>query len=468
MPVIRVKGLPLPASDPGLRRVSVHAGSADVDLALPAGVPVAILIPSIVDVLDGRGVTGAGGLEAVRYQLSAPGRSALDPSMTLAQNGVRDGDVLVLTESRTPPPPPRHHDVARAVSAALGGASAPGSDRQAARRAGATAAGCLTATGALVLIRNTYEASAFGVRGATAGVAAAGGFIALLGAALAQRAYRDRMAALALSVLGTAFAALAGFLAVPGAAGLPNTLLATSAAAATSVLASRLTGCCSVTLTAISCAATLIAIAALAGVLTAAPLPAISSVTALISLGLLGMAARLSIILAGLSPGLPPPDVEAADGLADKAIRAGDWLAALQAAFSSSTAVGAVVTVLAGATRPPCLAFGAVTGALLLSRARSDDRRRTKVSAIGGTAVISTTFGVMAFGMPGRGPWIAAATAMLAAAAIYLGFVLPALRLSPIVRRGAEVLECVALVAMVPLTCWVCGVYSAVRGWHLT
>ena len=41
-------------SDPGLRRVSVHVGTAVLDLSLPAGVPVATLIPSIVDILAER------------------------------------------------------------------------------------------------------------------------------------------------------------------------------------------------------------------------------------------------------------------------------------------------------------------------------------------------------------------------------------------------------------------------------
>jgi hypothetical protein len=48
-----------------------------------------------------------------------------------------------------------------------------------------------------------------------------------------------------------------------------------------------------------------------------------------------------------------------------------------------------------------------------------------------------------------------------------VGFVAPAIPLSPVVRRGVEVLECLALIATVPLTCWICGLYSAVRGLNL-
>jgi hypothetical protein len=86
------------------------------------------------------------------------------------------------------------------------------------------------------------------------------------------------------------------------------------------------------------------------------------------------------------------------------------------------------------------------------------------VFVTGGIAITATTFGVVALRVPEHGAWIAVATAMLAAAAIFAGFVAPAIQLSPVVRRGIEVLESLALAATVPLTCWICGIYSAVRG----
>ena len=244
------------------------------------------------------------------------------------------------------------------------------------------------------------------------------------------------------------------------------------AAAATSVLAMRVSGCGVITLTAVSCVAMVIAVAALAGMITAAPLRAIGSVFAQICLGLLGLAPRVSIVLAGLSPQLPPtPDLDTFGPggacLADKAIRADNWLASLLAAFSSSAAAGAIITVLGGTPRLSCIAFGAVTGGLLLLRARSDDRRRALVFVAGGIVITATAFGVVAVSMSEHGAWIAAVTAMLATAAIYLGFVAPAISHSPVVRRGVELVECLALVAMVPLTCWICGLYSAVRGFNL-
>jgi len=472
VPFIQVKGSLLPATEPSLRRVSIHSGAAVVDLALPAEVPVAVLIPSIVDLLPGRGVDDSGDLAAKRYQLSGPGMPPLDKSTTLAQNSIRDGAVLVLSQASTPLPAPRYDDVAEAVSVTLDAAAGPWShtrQRQAARLIGAVAAGCLAGVGGLAIIRNALCTNAARNVGTTAAVAAFVGLVALLGAVIAHRSYRDPLAALALSVVATVFAAVAGFVAVPGAPGLPNVLLAATAAAVTSVLALRTSGCGVATLTAVSCIAMVFALAALVGVVAAAPVRAIASVAALVSLGLLGVAARVSLVLAGLSPRLPPtPDLDdsepSGDCLSARAIRADNWLASLLAAFASSAAVGAVVTVLAGAPRLCCIAFGALTGALLLLRSRSGDYRRTLVFVITGIVITGITLGTAAVRTPEHGPWIATATAILVAAAIYLGFGAPAMSLSPVVHRGVELLEGSTLAAMVPLTCWICGLYGAVRG----
>jgi hypothetical protein len=57
---------------------------------------------------------------------------------------------------------------------------------------------------------------------------------------------------------------------------------------------------------------------------------------------------------------------------------------------------------------------------------------------------------------------------VLVAAAVCLGFVAPRISLSPVTRRSIELLESSILVAMVPLACWICGLYDTARGLHLT
>ena len=444
------------ASDPGLRCISVHAGTAVVDLALPAAVPIATLIPSIIDILDDCGADRPGDQAAAAYRLSLPGSCALQASTTLADNDIRDGAVLILSQHRTELPAPRYDDVAEAVTATLESGTRPWTQR-ATRLSGAMAAGFFTGIGGLVLIRNTRH------DGGTAVVAAMVALLALLFAVIAHRTHRDSVVGLTLSLVATAFAAIAAFMAVPRASGAPGVLLAAMAAALTSVLAIRITGRGVIALTAVSCFAMVIAVAAFAGVVTAAPLRTVGSLSVLVSLGLLGFAGRASIVLAGLSPQLPGDALVTA-----KAVRADAWLTSLLAAFSSSAAVGAIVTVAAArgtdAPRSGCIAFAAVTGALLLLRTRSADGRTAPIFVISGTLTVGITFAVCAADRPGCGPWIAAATAMLIAAAVYPGFLTPAMSPSPILRRGVELSEYLALVTMAPLTCWICGIYGAVRG----
>lgn len=433
----------------------VHAGAAAADLALPAHVPVATLIPSILDIMCGP--TGAA--EATRYRLSPPGLPALPASTTLAHNGIHDGAVLVLSQCAPPSPAPRHDDLAEAVSAALGEAGRP-DDRHAARTAGAVAAVGLAGVGGLVLVRNAFCGNV------PAGTAAVAGMVAGLSAVLARRVDRGPTAGLALGVIATVFAAVAGFLAVPGPPGAPGVLLAATTAAVASVLSIRASASGTAGLTALAGVAIIVAAAACAGVLTGAPPSAIGAVSVLASLGLLEISGRMSIVAAGLSPRL---DAVAPDGdrLAARAVRADRWATSLAGAFSASAAVGAVVTALAGGPRLARLVFAAVTGALLLSRAREAGGRRALPPAVAGLVVLAAVFAVAAVGAPDRGPFIAAAAALLAAGALCLGFAVPDLSLPPPLCRGLGLLEWLALLAMAPLACWICGVYGAVRGIHV-
>jgi type VII secretion integral membrane protein EccD len=460
----------LSVSDPGLRRVSVNAGNAIVDLVLPAGLPVAELVPGIVDILNGRGGDRFGDPSAMRYQLSLPGASALPASATLAQSGIHDGEILVLSQSATPLPDPRYDDVADAVSATIDAAGRPWTD-QPAQAAAAVAATSFTSIGCIVLVRNAINDSAIHGFGGTAAVAALAGFVAMLAAALAHRRYQSRVAAVTLNLIAVGFAASAGFLAVPGGAGSPNVLLAASAAAVTSVLAIRVTGRRVTVLVASACFATVVAACALVAVITGSPLHTIGSVCALISLGLLGSAGRASIVIAGLAPELPPEPVQNSttqervsenESFTAKAARADRWLASLLAAFTSSAAGGAVATALAGISRPSCIAFAAIVGALLLLRTRHDSRRMP-MFAIAGIVTTGATFAFAALSAPEHGPWIAATTAALVAGAIYLGFVVPVTPFSPVMRRGVDLLEYLALIVIVPLTGWICGLDGAVR-----
>jgi type VII secretion integral membrane protein EccD len=454
-----------------LRRVSVQADSIRVDLVLSAVMPIESLMPPIVDALAAQRGHRTQPV-AVRHQLSLPGETALDPSKTLAQLGVRDGTVLMLTSSSTILTPPRFDDVAEAVSVSLTATVRP-LTRQATRLIGAVVAGGLACTAAAVLTRTACDIGATRRTGCTA-VATAVALIALPAAVIAYRMFRDRTAALILGLTACGFAALAGFLAVPGAIGMPNALLAT-AATATTAAAVRITGCCTTVFTALAGFAMVETAATLIGAVTDMPLPALSAATAAISLILIEASAPVSIILAGLSSHVASEHEEAVstpDRLGARAIRANSWLTSLVAAFSAVAALGAIGAAAGSsvaADRPSLgLWFAAITAGVLLLRARSHrDMTRSVQLVLAGTVTLSATFVTAAVAYPSRTPYLAAASMALAAAALCLGFVNRTMTFSPIGRRSVDLMEYLALAMIVPLACWICGAYSAARGMNL-
>jgi hypothetical protein len=56
---------------------------------------------------------------------------------------------------------------------------------------------------------------------------------------------------------------------------------------------------------------------------------------------------------------------------------------------------------------------------------------------------------------------------VLAVIALRLGFANHSTTVSPVGQRGVELLEYLALAAVVPLACWVCELYGAARGVNL-
>jgi type VII secretion integral membrane protein EccD len=453
-----------------LRRVSIHADSIHVDLALSAIVPVGSLLPPIVDTLAARNGQRAQPA-AVRYQLSLLGNTALDPSKTLAQLGVHDGAVLILTSSSTVLTPPRFDDVAEAVSVSLNATVRP-LTRQASRLIGAVVASGLAGTAAAVLIRTAFDISD-AHRAGCAALAATVGLIALPAAVVVYRMFRDKTAALLLGLTACGFTALAGLLAVPGEIGAPNALLA-MAATATTAAAIRIMGCCTTVFTALACFATVQTAATVVSAVTGMPLQALGAASAAMSLILIEVSAPISIMLAGLSSHVTSDHegVASPHRLSTRAIRANSWFTSLVAAFSAAAALGAI-----GAAAGSCFAgdrpslglwFAAVTGVVLLLRARShSDLARSAQLVLAGTVTLSATFVTAAVVYPSHTPYVAAASITLAAAALCLGFITRTMTFSPIGRRSVDLLEYLALAVTVPLACWICGAYSAARGMNL-
>jgi type VII secretion integral membrane protein EccD len=184
----------------------------------------------------------------------------------------------------------------------------------------------------------------------------------------------------------------------------------------------------------------------------------------------------VSVMLAGLSSQVTSESTAACDEppyrLSARAIRANTWLTSLTAACSAAAALGAIGAAagsyFGGCQRWLGIAFATVTGVVLLLRARShQDLARSVPLVVTGTATLSATLVIAAVVYPLNTPYIAVASTMLAAAALCLGFITQTMTFSPIGRRSLELLEYLAFAVIVPLACWICGIYGAARGMTL-
>ncbi|MFZ1162334.1 type VII secretion integral membrane protein EccD [Mycobacterium sp.] len=457
----------------GVRRISIHADSASVDLVLSAAVPIGSLIPPIVDVLHRRADFRPGPV-AVRYQLSIPASTVLDASKTLAQLGIRDGTVLLLTRSSTELMAPRFDEAAEAVSASVAALVRRWTQRVS-RLAGSLTAMWLAAVTAAILIRTAFCANDTH-RTAGVGVAATITLLTLPAAAIAYRGFQEKSGGLVLGLLATGFAALAGLLAVPGGPGAPNMLFAAAAAAASAAIMRVIAGC-SMAFDALLIFSVTGAAAASVGAITAIPWAAIGAAFAAMSLAVIEASAPVSIMLARLSALTADPTADTSftdpHRLNTKAIRAHTWLTTLITAFSASAALGAGGTALgsclSGGPRSPGLVFAALTGSVLLLRARAHrDPARSAPLFISGTAILSAGLVAASVAYPKHTPHIAAVSISLSAVALCLGFVDDRAVGSPIARRALELLEYFAFATIAPLAFWLCGLYGAARSLNLS
>jgi type VII secretion integral membrane protein EccD len=444
----------------GMRRLTIHAEAAHVDMVLPATVAVGNLTPAIVDALAECSDVKPGQI-AVSYRLSTLGGTALEASKTLRELGIRDGTTLVLTHSSREFVAPTSDDAAEAVSAAVAAIERRWTQR-AARLIGALVASCWAGVSAAVLLRTAFDANG-AQRTGCVGMAAAVSLLALLAAVVACRVFRDGSASLTLGLMAIGFAALAGLLAVPGGPGAPNALFA-AAAAATSAAIVRVIACRAILFAAVACFATTCLAAAVVCVVAAEPLPVIGAGLAAISLAMIEASPTMSAMLARLSPDTPS---SGPDQLNPATIRAHDWFTSLVAAFSTSAALGAVSALLQISL--PGIVFAAVVGSILMLRARTyQDIARAVPPVICGAVALAAALVGCAVRYPHHALHIAALATALDFLALYVGFVGVAATGLPFGRRSLELVEYLAFATVVPLTFWLCGLFGAVRSANLS
>ena len=442
-----------------LCRLLIQHGPDSVDLALPRDALIGALLPSIVDLVH-RGPVAA--VEDRQWYLSRVGQEQFDEATSLYDNAIRDGELLLLTTAPAPVPQWTRSDAWQMAIETVD------ADRVPARFAAMAACLCTAVLGAAALLWSgvvTHGAADVITGGGIATAAAAGAIVM-------RRAHPDPILCVTLCVIAVMFVAVAGFLAVPGGPSTPNSLLAAAAACSTSILLFRITGCGAICLTALATLSALTSAASACGVAWTLPASTTGAALSVLALGALGAGARLSIALAGSAPAMPGSDRGAEDDPTvetRRAVTAHHFLTGLVIGSASAAALGALVVVSSCAHNGrhwlTCAVFAAVVGQVLLLRARTHiDMRRRVALVIAGTAATAAGSALVVISAPGQANWVC-----LLAIAVGLSMLGTAFgaTVGPLARRAVEVLEYLALAAVVPLACWVSGLYGLVRGLSL-
>ncbi|WP_430789815.1 type VII secretion integral membrane protein EccD [Actinoplanes sp. G11-F43] len=456
-------------SGPSLARVTIAAPTRRLDLALPDNMLVAELLPHLL-----RHAEGALGEPSERYGgwvLRRATGTTLEPGKNLASQGVRDGELLHLDPAREDWPELAYDDVVEVIAS--------GSRRAARAWNPAATRTCGLAVTAGALLLGLGGLAATGPGRVLPGVIALAVALALsvLGILL-SRAFSDAGAGGVVAASGLPYAFFGGawLLTPPGggwlSVGAPGLVLGSSALLLVSVLGHvGVAGPARFFVAGIASALTGLLAAALALSGVAAEGGAAVALTA--AIGLL----PAYPVLAGWLGRLPFPDLpsRAEEMLKEeKTPRRADVFAAVVRAsevltgfiLSAALCSIAAMTWLALSTPdiPTVLLMIAAIAALLL-RARLLPTPQQRVPLL--------VAGLLGLAGLGVGPVVTGAVSgvvLVAVAAAVTAVALPSALIysrkapSPYLGRAADILDIVAIMALIPLTFAVIGVFDDIRG----
>ncbi|MGA5444906.1 type VII secretion integral membrane protein EccD [Streptomyces griseoincarnatus] len=458
-----------------LCRISVRAPAKSIDLAVPGDVPVADLLPALLDYAGEE--TQEAGLEHGGWILQRLGGAPVDEESTLDAVGVRDGEVLHLRPRAEALPEPHFDDLVDAIATTM--------DRR--------PFAWTPVVGRRVLIGLSVTALATGMvllalpgLGLWLRVAVlfAGGLLMLAGAASASRAVGDAGAGAALGVMATAYWTQAGWV-LPGGGAEGDQmaqvfgarLLAASASAAGgAVLTLAVVAAFTPLFLAIASIATGGALTALLLILFDLTLQEAAAVSVLLTVLFGAFVPSLSFRLSGMrTPPLPTNAQQLQEGIdphgsnevAARTVAADVWMTALLAATGLLC-----VAFLAALVHPfgwPGGTMAAALSLLLLLHGRgmgsSWQRLALLVPGALGVAALMVCAGLAV--SAGTLPALVVVLFAMAAACAIASWTVPGRRLVPYWGRIGELLHSAAAVSLLPLALWNLGVFGWLRSLNL-
>jgi type VII secretion integral membrane protein EccD len=455
-----------------LSRVTIVAPATRVDLALPANVPLATLLPTLLR-YAGEQLPDDPGAPA-GWILTRLGGKVLDSGRTAAQLDIRDGEVLYFT--------PKAHAAEELIFDDVVDAVATATQRRTGRwqpdgtrRFSVTFATLSLLGGAAAM----FFSGAGSVTGGVVGLLAA--LALVMAATVLARAFGDSRASVLLGLVALAYASVGGLLLLAGdrtwhGLAAPHVLTGATALVAFAAIATVATGEATGLFVGACGAGLVLVVGASICLIFGVPAAAAAAVIAAVVFGLIPALPMVAYRLARLPiPSIPTrpdelkADAETVNGLLilARSDRAEEILTGL---------TGTVALVLLGAE--VALAFGGglpglllctVLALLLLLRARPLSGRRQRLTVlVAGTAGLALAVTAFTAGAPPavRVAVVPGALLLVAIVALVYGLAVSGRRISPVWGRLLDLVEIVLIVAVVPLAAWMSGAYDWIRAIH--
>ncbi len=467
-------------------------GNTQLDLGLPATVPIAAFITDVVELIESRNPDlteheDGAPLQTQHWTLARIGRDPIPANQSLTEAEVFDGELLVLRSVTAKESPALFDDVIDAVSK-LTSTSFRHWSPVSARWLGLLVGLVAVLAGMYLLAVAKHDGA-----GSVVGFIALGAGLIFGGAAvLVGRRYQAEatlpVIMLSLYALLLIFAGTALF--VPNDFGSPHAMFACVATlfAAAVLYSTARAGA--------TMFATVITLALFGGVAAMVRMvwdPALSKIAAGVLVGALiviTLVPRLAVAAARLPvPPVPtagaaidPADHEprptiedigaigatalpSAAGLEHRARAANEYQSGMILGCTIAAVIGVVLAAdPLGAARWQGITLGVVVSLILCLRGRAFADLVQACTLIAGGATALMVLGIGA--ALGNSDWIVPLAWMLlviAAAAVVFGVVGPKTEMSPPMRRTGEIFEYILICTIIPLVLWIMDVYSAAR-----
>ncbi|MEU5023879.1 type VII secretion integral membrane protein EccD [Streptomyces milbemycinicus] len=455
----------------GLCRVTVHAPAKSIDLAVPADVPVADLLPTLVSYAGDD--LAEKGLEHGGWILQRLGGQPLEEDRSLESIGLRDGETLYLRPRTDSLPEVVLDDLVDGIATTM-------QDRPfgwAPKISRRTLLSLLMLTLAAGLAALAVPGSSGELR---ALAAAAAGMLLLGGAGSASRAVGDAEAGAALGFAAVPYFGLAGWLLPGGALSGPHyyemlgsRILAAGAAAAGGAMLAVAVAAAFASLFLALVAVAVAAVLAGALMMTADLGPGhTAGVLALVAVIFGAFVPSMSFRLSGMRmPPLPTNAHQLQEGIephspsavAARTVVADGWMTGLYGATAAICAA-CQYGLAHRLTLPTTLTIVALSLLLLLhSRGLGNTLQRLSLVAAGVWGAGLLAYDAAVSTTPGGRLLLAAGLLAVAAAIAIASWTVPGRRLVPYWGRAAEILHSAMAISLLPLSLWVLGVYGWLR-----